>query len=122
MNKKYLPLWQTSSFQHLKYTLVRNQKQLNKLFDCKKDAIEFMSEGYPAQVNLIDDKAIVQIGSTKGRTKIEVYGLILHEAVHVWQQIKLLMREDNPSIEFEAYSIQLIAINLFSMYEDSEND
>ncbi|KCY47724.1 hypothetical protein J715_3367 [Acinetobacter baumannii 1571545] len=49
-----------------------------------------------------------------------MYGLLLHEAVHVWQKVKKLMGEKEPSSEFEAYSIQSIAQDLFKMYEESE--
>lgn len=115
---KYKPYWRKTPFQHLQYTLVRNQKQLNKVYGNKSQ--KFISEGCAAQVNLFDGFAIVQISNTKGRDLIEIYGLILHEAVHIWQHLKQLMREDEPSIEFEAYSIQMIAQDLFAMYEDSE--
>jgi len=40
--------------------------------------------------------------------------------VHIWQRIKKLMREKKPSVEFEAYSIQCIAQDLFSMFKESE--
>jgi len=40
--------------------------------------------------------------------------------VHVWQRIRQRMGEREPSIEFEAYSIQRIAQDLFSMFEESE--
>lgn len=115
---KYKPYWCKTPFQHLQYTLVRNQKQLNKVYGDKSQV--FLSGGCAAQVNLSNGFAIVQIGDTKGRDLIEVHGLILHEAVHIWQRLKELMGEDSPSIEFEAYSIQAIAQDLFSMYEDSE--
>ncbi len=64
--------------------------------------------------------AVVQLGDTSERNLIEVYGLLLHKAVHVWQKIKKLMGEREPSVEFEAYSIQAIAQDLFKMYEESE--
>lgn len=115
---KYKPYWCETPFQHLKYTLVRNQKQLNRVYGDKSQ--KFMSTGYDAQVNLIDGFAIVQLGCTKERSLIEIHGLILHEAVHIWQELKLKMNESEPSIEFEAYSIQVIAQDLFKMYEDSE--
>lgn len=54
------------------------------------------------------------------KDQIEVYGLLLHEAVHVWQKVKKLMGEKEPSSEFEAYSIQAIAQDLFEMFEASE--
>lgn len=61
---------------------------------------------------------IVCLGSTKGRTRIEIYGLLIHEAVHIWQDAKLLMGEHSPSSEFEAYTVQFIAQQLMRAYED----
>jgi hypothetical protein len=55
-----------------------------------------------------------------GKDQLQVYGLLLHEAVHVWQIVKRRMGEREPSVEFEAYSIQSIAQDLFEMYEASE--
>ncbi|EMU8805904.1 TPA: hypothetical protein ACSIYJ_004014, partial [Acinetobacter baumannii] len=75
-----------------------------------------------AQVSTFSDGAyaIVQIGDTSDKDQIQVYGLLLHEAVHVWQIVKRRMGEREPSVEFEAYSIQVIAQDLFEMYEESE--
>lgn len=124
MNKKYKPVWHITPFEHSKYTLVRNQKQFNMLFDNKNDADEFLSLGCAAQVDYYNggEKCVVQLGKTKGRPLNQVYGLLLHEAVHIWQRVKKLMGEKDPSIEFEAYSIQRIAQDLFDMYKDSEGD
>lgn len=50
------------------------------------------------------------------RTPIEVAGLLVHEAVHVWQEVCLNMGEKKPSREFEAYSIQRLSLNLMEAY------
>lgn len=49
---------------------------------------------------------------------IERHGLLLHEAVHVWQHILEEAGEDKPGNEIEAYAIQQIYINLVSAYHD----
>lgn len=74
------------------------------------------------KVNTFSDGAyaIVQIGDTADKDLLQVYGLLLHEAVHVWQIVKRRMGEREPSVEFEAYSIQAIAQDLFEMFEASE--
>ncbi|MDC4442181.1 hypothetical protein OHV35_01985 [Acinetobacter baumannii] len=90
VNFDYVPEWHISPFQHVQYTLARNQLHMDLLFeDMDKD-------------------------------QIQVYGLLLHEAVHIWQIVKRRMGEREPSVEFEAYSIQAIAQDLFEMFEASE--
>lgn len=49
-------------------------------------------------------------------TPIETAGLLVHEAVHVWQEIRTHMGEKEPSSEFEAYAIQRISLNLMDAY------
>ncbi|ELW84528.1 MULTISPECIES: hypothetical protein [Acinetobacter] len=123
INNKYVPDWHSSPFDHVEYTLARNQVHMDILFADMGDVDEFMSMGADAQVNFYNDStlAIVQLGDIE-RTIIQVHSLLLHEAVHIWQRIKLRMGESDPSKEFEAYSIQRIAQDLFAMYEESESD
>ncbi|QDJ92692.1 hypothetical protein [Acinetobacter haemolyticus] len=122
INTNYVPEWYITPFQHVKYTLARNQLHMDLLFDDMSDTDEFLSTGSDAQVDFYQNStyAIVQIGNTAEKEPIEVYGLLLHEAVHIWQRVRQLMGEANPSVEFEAYSIQAIAQDLFEMYEASE--
>lgn len=123
VNTNYVPEWYMSPFQHIQYTLARNQIHMDLLFDDMQEADQFLAiEGAAAQVDYYQEGtyAVVQLGDTSGRDLIEVYGLLLHEAVHVWQRVKKLMGEREPSTEFEAYSIQTIAQDLFEMYEASE--
>lgn len=96
---------------------------MDLLFEDMNKVDQFLSiEGAAAQVDFYSEGAyaVVQLGDTSERNQIEVYGLLLHEAVHVWQKIKKLMGEREPSSEFEAYSIQAIAQDLFKMHEESE--
>ncbi|WP_284086984.1 hypothetical protein [Acinetobacter pittii] len=119
----YVPLWHISPFQHVQYTLARNQLHMDLLFEDMNNVDMFLSiEGAAAQVDFYSNGAyaVVQLGDTSERKFIEIYGLLLHEAVHVWQKVKKLMGEKEPSSEFEAYSIQAIAQDLFKMYEESE--
>lgn len=46
--------------------------------------------------------------------------MLTHEAVHIWQEIKLQLGEKEPSYEFEAYSIQNISQNLMEAYKRLE--
>jgi hypothetical protein len=47
----------------------------------------------------------------------EIHGDLVHEAVHVWQEIRSHMGESEPGTEQEAYSIEKIATNLFLSYK-----
>lgn len=62
--------------------------------------------------------SIVCIANTKGRTREEIYGLLVHEAVHLWQRYCEDVGESEPSREFEAYSIQALAQGLMQAYHD----
>ncbi len=59
---------------------------------------------------------IVALGDTTGRTPIEVAGLLVHEAVHVWQEYCDNIGERQPGREQEAYAIQAIAQELMAEY------
>lgn len=122
VNTNYVPEWYITPFEHSKYTLARNQLHMDLLFDDMSDSDEFMSMGLGAQVDYYDNgkHCIVQLGEVADRSLLQVHSLLLHEAVHVWQRVKALMGGKEPSIEFEAYSIQRIALDLFSMFEESE--
>lgn len=56
----------------------------------------------------------------KKRPIEQVYGLIVHEAVHVWQRIVEHIGEHKPSDEFMAYGIQTIAQELMFAYKEAK--
>jgi len=60
--------------------------------------------------------AIVCIREMKNHSGIGIAALLVHEAVHIWQAIKDSIGENNPSSEFEAYSIQKISLGLMDQY------
>lgn len=121
ISNNYVPEWYITPFEHMKYTLVRNQDQLDILFDNVKSSFGFLESGADARVTFSGDYAVVQIDENPWNLR-QIHGLLLHEAVHIWQELKLKMGEEKPSVEFEAYSIQTIAQDLFAMYEASENE
>lgn len=57
--------------------------------------------------------------------RVSVYGVLIHEAVHIWQNYCKSIGETDPSVEFEAYSIQHISQTLIeqwdSVYEKEKN-
>jgi hypothetical protein len=59
---------------------------------------------------------IVTLRDYKGRDPIEVAGLLLHEAVHVWQEYCKSIGETHPATEQEAYGIQAISQELMAEF------
>lgn len=60
--------------------------------------------------------AIIALGDVADRSGVEVAGLLVHEAVHVWQEHCANICERRPGIEQEAYGIQGIAQELMAEY------
>lgn len=61
---------------------------------------------------------IICFKAREGFSPIGIAGLLVHEAVHVWQQWCESVGEDSPSHEFEAYAIQTLAQRLLQSYAD----
>ena len=62
--------------------------------------------------------AIVTMRPNKGRELEQVYALLVHEAVHIWQASKDVIGETHPGVETEAYAIQRIAQSLMYSYKE----
>lgn len=58
--------------------------------------------------------AIVTVGDYAPEVTVN---LLVHEAVHVWEDMCEAIDERKPSSEFMAYGIQVIAFELFKAYE-----
>ena len=52
----------------------------------------------------------------KNNCSIEVAGMLVHEAVHVWQYYAECMGETKPADEQEAYAIQAVSQELMAEY------
>lgn len=59
---------------------------------------------------------VVCLRDPKGRTPVEIAGMLVHEAVHIWQEWAAYYGEDYPSREQEAYAIQRLSQTLMAEY------
>lgn len=59
---------------------------------------------------------IVCMRDWEGRNPVEVAGLLVHEAVHIWQQYRDHIGEQNPGREQEAYAVQAVAQELMQEF------
>jgi hypothetical protein len=86
------------------------------------EAPRWISRGANAMMHTfehLDGKTvcIVCIGDDRtGLSPVEVAGLLIHEAVHVWQRYCADIGERYPGDEQEAYGIQAIAQELLAEY------
>lgn len=107
--------------------LCQNEKQflkeLRRLKMPEKSIPDWIPEDKDAMVHYLEGKfkgekcCIVCLRERKETKPNEIVGLLVHEAVHVWQWIKEEMNEKTPSTEFEAYAIQGIAQKLIEAYK-----
>ncbi len=62
--------------------------------------------------------AIVCLDDWRRRPITEVFPLLVHESVHIWQEWKRSHSEESPGDEVEAYAIQEIAQKLIIEFMD----
>lgn len=62
--------------------------------------------------------AIVCMRGWEGRDPIEVAGLLVHEATHIWQEYAARIGEVSPGREQEAYAIQSISQELMWAFRE----
>lgn len=116
---KSKPQWFKSPFGHVRYALALSKKHMKQLGVSSKSFLATEGFGQVTIFALPDyTDVVVQIGNWGNRTIHEINAVIVHESVHVWQEIRDRMVESNPSSEFEAYSIQMIALDLMAQYEE----
>jgi len=60
--------------------------------------------------------SVICLSGYEERTPIEVAGLLVHEAVHVWQEYCDWYGEKTPGREQEAYAVQSIAQELMAEF------
>lgn len=123
--------WLSGTLVDLAYdlTLCTNVSQFHKVLK----NIKLPREDWPPYLLAEDDDAtahflrapdkrryaIVCVSDQTTSSAAQTLALLVHEAVHVWQWHCDVMGEDEPSREFEAYSIQAISQSLIQAYIDA---
>ena len=59
---------------------------------------------------------VVCLNDVGFESSIELASVLVHESVHIWQELRAHMGEESPSREFEAYSIENISKTLMEEY------
>lgn len=99
------------------------RKELKKLEVRNHDSHPFLHHTAGAATNKFTDGEgntviVVTMHPMTDADIIEIHGILLHEAVHIWRMICKYICERKPSHEFEAYGIQSIAVNLMESYRE----
>lgn len=90
----------------------RNRSDFSKTESCGA-TVHYFAKG-----DGIEKCAIVTMRRKKGVALEQVYGLLVHEAVHIWRAIREDLGEKHPASEQEAYAIQRIAQSLMTSYKE----
>jgi hypothetical protein len=101
------------------FCLVKSQKEMDAILKkfSIKEKVDFVNPGADATTHTFmnekgENVCVVGLKPSKGKSKSEVTGLLVHEAVHIWQRYVDDIGEKHPSDEFMAYGIQAIATQL----------
>jgi hypothetical protein len=93
-------------------------KSCLKEYDIKQEIKYPSASGFTIHfANDLTGDDFVVVGLKKHDNPLEIVGLIVHEAVHVFDYICEAIGEDEPSDEFKAYSIQMITMMLMKAYQ-----
>jgi hypothetical protein len=107
-----------------------NEKEWNKevkRLNIKNDK-GFMTNKYTrACITFFENKelgliSIICIKNKKSSSIEETHSFLIHECIHLWQEIKKHIGEDNPGYEIEAYIIQNLCFEIMNLYRRKTED
>lgn len=100
-----------------------NQKEYNDVIDwfgIDHDRSRFINNGAHATTHVLIEEGsfacIVCLGDIKNKSVVEVYGLLAHESVHIWQAYVEKIGETRPGDEQEAYAVQAVFQSLMTAF------
>lgn len=84
----------------------------------------FLNEGANATTHFFDHPdghkaAIVCVGDSFHLKGVQTAAILVHEAVHIWQEHRVAVGERSPSDESEAYAVQSISQRLMEAYVEA---
>lgn len=113
----------TSAFGFTDFCLVLTEKDLDDVCTYLEiDKSLFIDLPHSGRVDFLqNDKtgknvAVMRIDEEKRYSLSEHIALIVHECTHIKQQIMDDIREDNPSKEFEAYTLQDLSVHMIDEF------
>lgn len=102
------------------------KKELKRLSVKPKHWPNYLGKGSLARTHFFEETndnhtcAIICIQSNKKYKLSEYIGLLTHECIHVWQEIRKNINEKKPSSEFEAYCIQFLTQEIIQTFLKSD--
>lgn len=106
-----------------KFTLVLSQAEMDAVMQSMNHpTMPYLNPGAPATTahfsrpNGTTSIVGLNLAEALAHTGVEIAGLLVHEAVHIWQDWCAMYGEKDPSKEFEAYAIQSISQRLMEEY------
>lgn len=105
------------------FTLCTNEKLFRKAMKHlrlpKKDWPDFVANWHSdATIHYLENKenrsvsAVICVRNFEDKTPEQITGLFVHEAMHLWREVRKAIGEREPSAEFEAYAMQNIVQEL----------
>lgn len=115
-----LPLCFTACFSEAAF-----RREMRRLKIRDGDQPPFVKGGSNATTHFIERAgnlaAIVCMAPDDEIDGIQIAALLVHEAVHIWQECMRAIGEEKASPEFEAYGIQGISQQLMYLYAEGKN-
>jgi hypothetical protein len=101
--------------------LCLSEKEYNAVLKHLKaqDISPWLAKGVDGVVHTFKNgqKTVCAVCTEEQEDIVDAFSILVHEAVHVWQDYKEGIGETNPGVEQEAYGIQYIATTLIQEYK-----